>query len=316
MKNLPRVTSLIVFISNLALCLSCSHEKRTEWKTSPTGTDSISFLVLGDWGRDGQEYQKPVADQMDIYARKFGAKFIITTGDNFYENGVTNISDPHWKASFEDIYNKPGHQVPWYPTLGNHDYNTSPQAQIDYSSVSNRWKMPARYYAVQQKIDSNHSVLFAFTDTSPFVEDYYKQPKGDLRQQDTAAQLAWLKKTLNNSHDTWKIAVGHHPVYSGGLHGNTPELIAKYRPLFLESKTDFYLCGHDHTLEYLVHPDESVHYLISGGGSEKYSIRGNPFSQFAQSSPGFLVMTLYPKMANFYFYDQNGQLVYRDQVQK
>ena len=295
---------------------SCKHDKRAPWQTPPKGTDSLSFMILGDWGKKGKQFQKPVADQMDIYARKYHIQFIISTGDNFYSRGVLSVTDPHWKASFEDVYNKPGHQVPWYVTLGNHDYAGDPQAQVAYSAMSNRWKMPARYYAVEKKIDNKHNVLFAFTDTSPFVSSYYKSRDKHLQQQDTTAQLAWLRKTLTGSNDTWKITVGHHPVYSAGRHGNTPELINDFAPIFLKSGTDFYICGHDHSLEYLVDPGKPVNYLISGGGSEKTPINGSPFSLFAESSPGFLVMTLYPNFANFYFYNQKGELLYENQVKK
>jgi hypothetical protein len=36
--------------------------------------------------------------------------------------------------------------IPWYPILGNHEYRGNTQAVLDYSQVSARWEMPARYY--------------------------------------------------------------------------------------------------------------------------------------------------------------------------
>src|SRR5687768_2876700 len=95
-------------------------------------TDSLSFIVIGDWGMNGSAPQKAVAEQIDIIGRKNNVQFIITTGDNFYPTGVTSTSDPHWERSFNLVYDKKGHMVPWYPTVGNHDYNGSPSAQIEY----------------------------------------------------------------------------------------------------------------------------------------------------------------------------------------
>jgi len=40
-------------------------------------------------------------------------------------------------------------------------------------------------------------------------------------------QMRWLQATLNASTADWIIVAGHYPVYSGGEHGNTPELQAR-----------------------------------------------------------------------------------------
>lgn len=69
-----------------------------------------------------------------------GIEFIISVGDNFYTNGVASVDDPMWKTSFEDIYKGANLFIDWYPVLGNHDYRGNPQAQIDYSKRSRRWK--------------------------------------------------------------------------------------------------------------------------------------------------------------------------------
>jgi hypothetical protein len=305
----------VTYICLSTLSTSCGSSLHTVQAVG--GTDSLSFIVMGDWGKDGTGHQKTVADQMDIMSRQYNAQFIITTGDNFYDRGVESTSDLRWKTSFENIYNKKGHWIKWYPTLGNHDYGLNPQAQVEYSGVSTRWNMPARHYKLQKKVDGKHKALFVFTDTSPFVSSYHERTMADLKRQDTAAQLKWLKKTLTGDKHRWKIVVGHHPLYSSGAHGNTPELIERFKPVFLHTKTDIYLCGHDHTLEHYAQPEESTHYLVSGGGGAGlYKIRSNPFSRFAKSSAGFLVVTLYADKANFYFYNETGELLYREQITK
>ena len=92
---------------------------------------ALSFLVLGDWGRGGADLQREVAGQMAKAAASYGAQFVISTGDNFYEAGVASVNSPQWRKSFEDIYTQPELQVPWYPTVGNHDHRGNVQAQVE-----------------------------------------------------------------------------------------------------------------------------------------------------------------------------------------
>lgn len=320
MKNLLQITTLpilllLVFVSGN----SCKKNHVLDsgvWDMQHLSTDSVSFVILGDWGRFGGGSQVAVADQIHVISKRFNAQFIISTGDNFYTKGVTSVDDPHWSSSFEYVYNKEGHQAPWYPVLGNHDYQSNPQAQVDYSRRSNRWKMPARYYSLKKNINDSDSALFVFTDTSPFVSQYYAKEMSDLKEQDTAAQFSWLRQSLTTSNDQWKIVIGHHPVYSVGTHGNTPEMVDHFKPLFNQTGTDFYIAGHDHSLQHISYPGDRVHYLVSGGGATNTAVNPNDQTLFARSTPGFLVMTLYPQRANFYFYNQRGELLHRRQVIK
>ena len=98
----------------------------------------LNFVVFGDWGRQGEQDQVEVAAQMASAAKATGAKFIISVGDNFYEDGVASTDDPHWRKSFEEVYQAPSLQVPWYAILGNHDYHGNCEAQIAYSKINPR----------------------------------------------------------------------------------------------------------------------------------------------------------------------------------
>ena len=307
-------TRSAIFLLTFLVIYTTSCTRKTGQPITSTTKDSISFLVVGDWGRKGGQAQSDVANEMDVYSRKHNVEFIITTGDNFYPSGVTDISDPHWKLSFEDVYSKSGHRVDWYPTLGNHDYMLNPYAQVEYSLANSRWKMPNRYYSLNKNITDKVSAIFLFTDTSPFIDAYHSVEMSDVNQQDTAAQLDWIKQQLINSDDEWKLIIGHHPVYSAGPHGNTPELIAKLKPVMLQTNTDFHISGHDHSLQHLKLPGEPVDYLISGGGSQATSIKRHPYDQFSRAVPGFMIMTLYSNYARVYFYNKFGRLIYRTDI--
>lgn len=59
----------------------------------------FAFFVLGDWGRKGNGTQAAVARQMIAASRQQKPGLILTVGDNFYEEGVSSVTDPHWQAS-------------------------------------------------------------------------------------------------------------------------------------------------------------------------------------------------------------------------
>src|SRR5690625_2838665 len=84
------------------------YEKQTGYKGQniPDLTyveDSFSFIVLGDFGRVGDYYQKDVAREMGHATIALDAEFILSVGDNFYPNGVQSTQDYHWISSFESI---------------------------------------------------------------------------------------------------------------------------------------------------------------------------------------------------------------------
>src|SRR6185312_16434736 len=127
----------------------------------------LNFLVLGDWGRNGEKDQMDVAKQMGITAKAMEAKFVIAAGDNFYEDGVASVDDPQWQSSFEKVYTAPSLHVPWHAILGNHDYHGNCDAQIDYAKTSKRWHMPARYYQRTETINDTSTADFFYLDTTP-----------------------------------------------------------------------------------------------------------------------------------------------------
>ena len=68
----------------------------------------------------------------------FQPEYILSLGDHFYFNGVVDEYDLRWKKTFEDVYDSEEMMVPWYPAMGNHDWNVLPD-QIDAPSRGNGW---------------------------------------------------------------------------------------------------------------------------------------------------------------------------------
>ena len=73
-------------------------------------------------------------------------KFVLATGDVHHFEGVRSVNDPLWMTNYELIYSHPELMIDWFPLLGNHEYRGNTQAVQDYSNISRRWTMPARYY--------------------------------------------------------------------------------------------------------------------------------------------------------------------------
>jgi acid phosphatase len=278
----------------------------------------LNFFVIGDYGFEDKPAQARVAQAMGRLGSKIELNFILTVGDNFQKAGVKSVDDPLWQKVFEKVYSAPClKQVPWYITLGNHDYNGNVQAEIDYTKKGGRWYLPARYYSFIKKVDNTTTAEFFVIDTNPLIDSYYtkKNLANKVAGQDTTAQLKWLAKALSASQAQWKFVVGHHPLYSGGQHGGYVELQRKLQPLFEKYQVDAYFCGHDHTLQYLK-PKGYTHYLISGAGADLYDVNHIDISQFAISKNGFLRMSLDAKSMHIIFVDDKGLTLYYTIVEK
>jgi acid phosphatase len=269
----------------------------------------LSFVVVGDWGREGASQQRAVGVQMGGTAADIASRFVISVGDNFYENGVTGLDDPQWRESFEDIYPAASLQTPWHVILGNHDYRGDVAAQIAYSARSPRWRMPARHFRRTETLPDGTQADFFYIDTSPFISAY-RGSKVRIDGQDTEAQLAWLDAALGASTAPWKIVVGHHPVFTvTGRHRDTPELIARLKPLLDRHGVPVYLNGHDHNLQHIA--VDGVHYITSGAGSKTSKVPDAvPAGQFATDRHGFMTVALSRDAFTFGFVDDGGAKLY------
>ncbi|MBX9796798.1 tartrate-resistant acid phosphatase type 5 family protein [Sphingomonas sp.] len=277
----------------------------------------LNFLVVGDWGRDGAEHQRDVAVQMGKTASASRARFVASVGDNFYDDGVDSITDPQWASSFERVYTDPSLQVPWFVTLGNHDYRGNPQAQLDYARVSKRWRLPARYYTVPGASLGLPEADFFFIDTSPMVNKYRDNVKSriaqNVAQQDVRHQLAWLDAALSKSRAAWKIVMGHHTIRSGGSgHGDTPEMVAMVKPILERHGVQAYIAGHDHDLQHIV--DNGVDYVLCGAGSEVRPVAQVAGTRFALARSGFGAFSLTRDTLALEFRDYLGASVYQAQI--
>ena len=274
----------------------------------------LNFLIFGDWGQRGKERQVEVAEQMAKSAQAVGAKFVISVGDNFYEDGVASVTDSHWRVSYEDVYHQEALQIPWHDILGNHDYHGNCEAQLSYHDTQPRWNMPARYYLQSHALEGGVKADFFYIDTSPMVKSYRANHlmRPNIVSQDVPAQLAWLKAALAASAAQWKIVIGHHPIYSGGLHGDTPELIRDVLPLLDQYGVQAYFNGHDHDLQHL--RAGRLNLFDSGAGSESRFTLRTKQTQWAKACTGFTTVQLLADLMNVRMIDSRGKMIYATTV--
>jgi len=317
---------LVLGISSLTVF---AQQKKTATPSKPATLTAIkgatSFIAMGDWGRNGEYKQKEVAVQMGISAKQLDASFMLILGDNFYPSGVASTQDYQWIASFENIYTSHALQTDWYVALGNHDYKGNPQAQVDYSKISRRWRMPERYFAKKISLgeDTTQQILLVILDTSPFISQYYtsEDHRDNIRNQDTAAQRKWLEQVLSDPSPNikWRIVAGHHPLYTGGKRINsadTKEMNRLLKPIFDKYKVDAYIAGHEHSLQY-IKPAGPTHYFVSGAGSEITPAVVHPDGgKFAVSSNGFMVFSVTSKEMLVQVVNERGDVLYKEAITK
>lgn len=310
MKYSRREFVRTLFVASQAVVAGQFLPGRLLAETTAVTPEGLNFLVFGDWGRQAERDQVEVAAQMAKAAKVTKPEFIISVGDNFYENGVTSVHDSHWQKSFEGVYGDPALQVPWHCILGNHDYHGDCDAQIAYNTVNPRWNMPARYYQQTHRLDAATTADLFYLDTTPMLHAFRNDPRSvaHAATQDVPRQMEWLKSALSASQAQWKILFAHHPIYSGGGHGDTPELIANVLPLLHEHGVQAYFNGHDHDLQHL--RAGKVDLFCTGAGSQHTPTFYTRHSQFAESCSGFTTVSLQPEKMEVRLVDKHGTTVH------
>jgi tartrate-resistant acid phosphatase type 5 len=274
--------------------------------------DGFNFFVVSDLGKNGIKTQKKIANQMALLAENSNPKFIVSCGNNFQTEGVESADDPLWESNFESVYKKASLQVDWYPVLGNRDYKGNTQAELDYSKISNKWRMKSRFYTFVKQINDSVSARFIFLDTTPIISKYYqKEGYPDIAKQDSARQIAWLKAILANSKEQWKLVFGHHPICSANLkQGDNSELIQRIKPVLEKYKVQFYFSGHDRDLQHLKESNGNLDYMVCGTGSENQPSTTNETSLFSKSTLAFSSVTFHGDSIRFAFINSKGQPEY------
>lgn len=258
------------------------------------------FFSFGDWGT-GTPSQFAVADAVAADCQAKGCDFGLLLGDNFYDFGVESVNDPQWRTKFEDVYTI---DAPFFAVLGNHDYDGNEQAQIDYTALQSRWKLPARAYTIR----------FPETADSPLLEIFVI----DSNAFNDAAALA-LEGALDGSNATWKLLALHHPIYSNGSHGDDSAGINSLLLPIICNQVDAVLSGHDHLFSHLEEPSDGCpfpQFVIGTGGRNLYPANTDTRSLFSESSFGFARVEVETDRLALEFRRSDLSLGYTFEIQK
>eukprot|EP01036_Dinobryon_divergens_P039010 gene39010-51306_t len=247
---------------------------------------------------------------MANYASKYPADFLIALGDNFYNSGVTSISDSLWTLFYNNVYNYDSLQIPWYAIFGNHDYGSnkgtgSTQAQIDYGTykLDNRWNAGHCYMQSYTVPNSDATMDMVYIDSTLIApeETYMTSTASGISSSTQSyrknAQLQCLEHYLSNSTAQYLIVAGHYPIFSTGKNspGDMTSMVEAVYPLLEKYNVDMYLCGHDHRLEHLSYKTASggtMDFIVSGAAGKpdnqlSNGITSDATSMFAAATGGF-----------------------------
>ena len=273
-------------------------------------SSTAEFLSVGDWGSaslGGYHLRNAegTAEAMKTYIANAknsgdGVAFVLNTGDNFYYCGIQNTSDPQISEDYTALFGGMG--VPWYHSLGNHDYGFSPEAQLLLNETIPEWIMDDRYYhrRIELPRDSGTGIIvnIIVLDTNPCVRDYRGtnrrlwDPCGtqypdcspiaepcrfheNILSQDCDTQLSWAKNVFANIPDgEWVFVIGHHKAEEVN--------VADFQTTILDNpRVHLYLNGHNHNLEHYSVNGQAKYMTTGAGGmviigdDERLKIRRN-----------------------------------------
>ena len=185
-----------------------------QFRTFSSNPDRVRFLVYGDSRSNPRRHE--------TLAKRFRAQapdFILHTGD-LVANGK-NYS--LWEKEFFKPLSGVLDEVPFFPTIGNHEADATNYLAYFHLPGAERW------------------YSFDLGPVHVLVLDYHFE-------QASSEQFRFASQDLRRSRAPWKIVVLHYPVFNLGGHATTWGH-QSYLPLFHETKVDLVLAGHSHIYE-------------------------------------------------------------------
>ena len=230
-------------ICSLALALAVLFSAQT----IDAQQQCVKLLSAGDWGtttfgNELADWMDEVAGPSDMAGCSERASKVFLLGDNFYEWGVSSVTDSKWTEIYENPFSKTNlAQVSEHlAIMGNHDhYNilAGTRAQRDYTTkgkAGTKWRYPSDYYT--REVNQNGvSIFLIFVETWDLVGGDSWLPFQEARSDST--QYRWIEDQLKSTkaqQADWRIVVGHYPVRTAMdslIRGDTKGLVRQLEPL-------------------------------------------------------------------------------------
>ena len=309
--------NMIILLALALSMISCGQATVTadhtqEWKSLEK---PLNFYLANDLGRNGWYDQKPIAETMGRMAEAIDIEFVVAAGDVHHFEGVQSISDPLWMTNYELIYSHPDLMIDWYPICGNHEYRSNTDAVVEYSNVSARWTMPAKYYTFVKEED-DVTVRIVMLDTTPMIDKYREETEkyADASKSDWNEQIAWLDKVLSEADEDWVIVVGHHPIYAytDKSDSERTDLQQRLDPVLRKyGNVDMYLCGHIHTFQHIRRPDCDIDYIVNTSGSlSREDVKPIEGTVFCSNKSGWSLLTACKDTLSLHMLDKDGSVLH------
>jgi hypothetical protein len=246
-------------------------------RTWPAATDRLTFFVMGDYGTGAAPQRAVAAAMWSEFQRREAAgehvRFVITTGDNIYADvnaGYVILrsgsADADWQSKFFAPYRELLEQIPFLPSIGNHDGNAS-ENRSDLSTYLDNFffpgNRPSRWYEFHYGGLADFFALDSTDNTTAGHPAPMYAPDGD--------QSRWLATAMAESGARWKIPYFHHPPFNAGPgHGASYSVLRHWCDLFERSGVKVVFSGHEHNFQFSEDSDATGHirYVVSGSGGE------------------------------------------------
>lgn len=246
-------------------------------RTWPLQSNKLCFFVIGDYG-SGDQLQAGVAAAMTSEFEKHATgdcpiRFVITTGDNIYGRlsyllrfNRTGSEDRDYESKFYVPYQAILAQIPFHPSLGNHDGNET-ENRADLTTYLDNFFFPgaqaARYYRFSYGGLADFFALDSTTNTEkgPPAPAYLEG--GD--------QYRWAVKNFEESKVPWKIPYFHNPPFNAGpRHPSASGDLGHFLKLFEKSGVKVAFSGHEHNFQFTKRNAATggIRYIVSGAGGE------------------------------------------------
>ena len=311
---MKRILPLLLAATALVSCgqVTVSTDRTGQWKALE---GPLNFYLANDLGRNGYYDQKPIAETMGKMAETIDIEFVVAAGDIHHFEGVQSISDPLWMTNYELIYSHPDLMVQWYPICGNHEYRSNTDAVVEYSNVSARWEMPAKYYTFVKEEDGV-TVRIVMVDTTPMIDKYREETDkyADASRSDWKEQTAWLDEVLSGADEDWVLVVGHHPIYAytDKSESERTDLQQRLDPVIRKyGNVDMYLCGHIHTFQHIRKDGCDIDYVVNTSGSlSREDVQPTDGTVFCSNKSGWSLITADEHELKLHMLDKEGNVLH------
>lgn len=261
--------------------------------TTSAPYQTISIVAVGDIACSTSQREAGSSDCEDIavanLARGMNPNYVFALGDIQY--------NAHSESDFQENFGKYwADMLPiTKPVAGNHEYAMSGASG---------------YFSTWTKYSQEGYYSFTVGDKWLVVALNTNDECRYVGCSDGSEQYEWLKNELTTNADRCVIALGHHPRFSSGAHGDT-EAVSDIYDLMSSYDVSLYLSGHDHHYERIENPNSPRQYVVGTGGKDLRSA-GNPTQGSAKiidDSHGVLVMDIMGSTIHERFVSISGEIL-------